>query len=111
MLLLPLLMAASCRTYIVDVTVENHTGAAINLLEVDYPSASFGVDSLPAGAVYHYHLQLQDSGPIKVTYIEGEKQQYTSTGPTVHQNQHGRLEIVLNPHGKTEFRPQLTPPN
>lgn len=111
MLLLPLLMAASCRTYVVDVTVENHTGGAINLLEVDYPSASFGVDSLPAGAVYHYHLQLQDSGPIKVIYTEGEKQQYKSTGPTVHQNQHGRLEIVLNPNGKTEFRPQLTPPN
>ena len=102
-------MAASCRTYIVDVTVENHTGGVVNQLEVDYPSASFGVDSLPDGAVYRYHLQLQDSGPVKVSYTEGEKRQYKSTGPTVHQGQHGRLEIILNPQGKTAYQPYLTP--
>jgi hypothetical protein len=110
-LLLPLLIAASCRTYIVNVTIENHTGGAVNLLEVDYPSASFGVDTIPPGAVYHYHLQLQDSGPIKISYMEGEKQKYTSTGPAVHQNQQGQLEIVLNANGKTEFHAQLAPPN
>ncbi len=110
-LLLPLLMAASCRSYIVHVTVVNHTGAAINLLEVDYPSASFGVDTLASGAEYHYHLQLEYHGPIKVQYTEGEKQQYTSTGPTVREGQHGQLEIVLDPNGKTEFHARLTPPN
>ena len=111
MLLAPLLIAASCRTYVVDVTVVNHTGGAVNLLEVDYPSASFGVNTIPAGGEVLYHLQLQNSGPIKVQYTEGLKQQYQSTGPTVHENQHGDLEIILNPGGKTEFRPHLTPPS
>ena len=110
MLLLPLLVAASCQSYIVRITVVNHTGGAINQLEVDYPSASFGVDTLPKGAAYHYRVQLQDSGPIKVSYTEGEKQQYKSTGPTVHEKQQGELEITLNPNGKTEFQPILTPP-
>jgi hypothetical protein len=110
LLLLPLLIAASCQSYIVRVTVVNHTGAAVNQLEVDYPSASFGVDTLAAGAVYHYRVQLQDRGPIKVQYTEGEKQQYKSTGPTVHEKQQGDLEIVLDPDGKTEFHPNLTPP-
>jgi hypothetical protein len=110
LLLLPLLMAASCRSYIVHLTVVNRTGVAVNLLEVDYPSASFGVDTLAAGAVYRYRLQLQDSGPIKVMYTEGEKQHYTSTGPTVHQKQQGDLEIVLDPDGKTEFHANLNPP-
>jgi hypothetical protein len=109
--LLPLLIAASCRSYIVQVTVENHTGGAVNLLEVDYPSASFGVDTLPAGAVYRYRLQLQDSGPITVQYTAGEKQQRKSTGPTVHEKQQGQIEIVLDPNGKTEFHPALNPPN
>lgn len=111
MLLLPLLMAASCRNYIVDVTVENRTGAAVNLLEVDYPSASFGVDSLAARAVFRYHVHLQDSGPLKVMYTDGQKHQHQSTGPTLHQGQKGQLQIVLAPDGKTEFHPQLTPPN
>lgn len=108
-LLTPLLMAASCRTYVVNVTVVNHTCGVVNLLEVDYPSASFGVDKLAAGGEFHYHLQLQNSGPVTVQYTEGVKQQYKSTGPTVHENQHGDLEIILNPGGKTEFHPQLTP--
>jgi hypothetical protein len=110
MLLLPLLMAASCRSYIVHLTVVNHTGSTVNLLEVDYPNASFGVDTLPAGSVYHYRLQLQDSGHIKVQYTAGEKQQYTSTGPTLHERQQGDLEIILDPNGKTEFHPHLNPP-
>ena len=111
MLLLPLLMAASCKNYIVVVTVENHTGGTVNLLEVDYPSASFGVDALAPGAAFPYHLQLQDSGPIKVMYADSRKQQHQSTGPTLHQGQKGQLEIVLNPNGKTEFHPELNPSN
>lgn len=110
-LLLPLLMAASCRSYIVHVTVVNHTGGVVNLLEVDYPSASFGVDTLAPGAEYHYHLQLEDSGPVKVMYTEGKTQDYKSTGPIVYEGQHGQLEIDLEPGGKTEFHPQLTSPN
>jgi hypothetical protein len=102
-------MAASCRAYIVNVTVVNHTGGPVDLLEVDYPSASFGVDTLAPGAEYHYHLQLEDSGPFKVQYTEGKTREFKSTGPTAHQGQHGDLEIVLNPDGKTEFRPHLTP--
>jgi hypothetical protein len=110
-LMLPLLMAASCRSYIVRVTVVNHTGGSVNQLEVDYPNASFGVDTLPAGGVYQYRLQLQDSGPVKVQYSAGEKQQYTSTGPTLHEKQQGEMEIVLDPKGKTEFHPNLNPPS
>jgi hypothetical protein len=109
-LLLPLLIAASCRNYIVDVTVENRTGGTVKLLEVDYPNASFGVDSLAPGAVFHYRVQLQDSGPIKVMYADSQKHQSQSTGPTLHQGQKGQLEIILNPNGKTEFHPELNPP-
>ena len=37
---------SACHSYHIDATIENRTGAPIQLLEVDYPSASFGVDSL-----------------------------------------------------------------
>lgn len=110
-LLLPLLMAASCRNYLVEVTVENRTGGPIELLEVDYPSASFGVDTLAAGAVFRYRVKLQDSGPVKVIYADIRKHQYQSTGPTLRQGQRGQLQIVLNPNGEIEFHPKLTPPN
>ena len=61
-----LLALSACHSYHVDATVENHTGAAIQLLEVDYPSASFGANTLAAGAVFSYRIQLRGIGPLKV---------------------------------------------
>ncbi len=110
-LLLPLaFVLAGCKSPGVEITVLNHTGGTVNLLEVDYPSASFGVNSLPAGAVYHYRVRLQDSGPVQAQFTEGRTRQYKSTGPTVHEKQEGRIEIVLDPDGKIKFYPQLDPP-
>jgi len=113
-LLLPaLLAAAGCHSYHVETTVLNRTGEAINLLEVDYPSASFGADSLAADAILHYRIQLRGSGQIKVQYTTGggaqAQHQEQMTGPELAERQEGRLQIVLLPQGKVEFHPELTP--
>jgi hypothetical protein len=101
--------STGCHSYHVDTTVENRTGAPIQLLEVDYPSASFGADALAARAVFHYRIQLQGSGPLKVQYTAGEGRQAQMTGPTVAERQEGKLQIVLLPGGKAEFHPELSP--
>jgi hypothetical protein len=110
----PLLLTLSgCHSYRIETTVRNRTGGPIQLLEVDYPSASFGADSLAAGADYHYRIQLRGAGPLKVQYTAGEGRQAQVTqidGPTVVERQEGELEIVLLPAGKAEFHPHLTPP-
>jgi hypothetical protein len=103
------MVLASCHSYHVDATVENRTGGAIQLLEVDYPSASFGADSLAADAVLPYHIQLRGSGPLKVQYTGSDGRQTQMEGPTLAERQEGRIEIVLLPGGKAEFHPQLTP--
>jgi hypothetical protein len=104
-----LLMVAGCHSYHIETTVENRTGAAIQLLEVDYPSASFGADSLAAGAAFHYRIQLRGSGPLKVQYTGGNGHQAQINGPTLAERQEGSLEIVLLPGGNAEFHPELTP--
>lgn len=100
---------AGCHSYHVDTIVENRTGGPITLLEVDYPSASFGDDSMSAGAVFHYRFQLQGNGPLKVQYTEAGRIQRQISGPTLVERQEGQLEIVLLPGGKAEFHPHLTP--
>jgi hypothetical protein len=104
-----LLVLAGCHSYHVDATVENRTGGTIQLLEVDYPSASFGADSLAAGAVLPYRIQLRGSGPLKVQYTGSDGRQTQVEGPALAERQEGRIEIVLLPGGKAEFHPQLTP--
>jgi len=108
-----LVAAAGCHSYHIETTVENRTGAPIQLLEVDYPSASFGADSLAADGVFRYRIQLRGSGPIKVLYtVTGASRAQHSVeieGPTLTERQEGRLQIVLLPGGKAEFHPELTP--
>ncbi|MGA9672162.1 MAG: hypothetical protein WBQ94_23315 [Terracidiphilus sp.] len=107
---LPLLaILTGCHSYHVDITIENRTGGAIQLLEVDYPSASFGSDTLAASGVYHYRIQLRGSGPIKVQYTAADGHQPQITGPALTERQQGKLEIVLLPDGKATFHPDLTP--
>jgi len=100
---------AACHSYHVDATVENRTGGPVQLLEVDYPSASFGADKLAPGEVYHYRIQLRGAGPLKVQFTPADGHQANINGPTVAERQEGSLQIVLLPAGKAEFQPHLTP--
>jgi hypothetical protein len=99
---------AGCRSHHIETTIENRTGGAIQLLEVDYPNASFGDNTLAADAAFHYRIQLQGSGPLKVQYTARDGKQHLISGPTVSEGQEGRLEIVLLPNGEADFHPQLT---
>lgn len=102
---------SACHSSHVDINVQNQTGAPIRLLEVDYPSASFGSDVLAAGATFHYRIQVQGGGPVKVQYTAGDGRQPQIQGPALAENQEGTLEIVLLPNGKAEFMPHLSGPH
>lgn len=101
--------ATGCHSYHIDATVENRTGSPIQLLEVDYPSASFGSNTLAAGADFHYRIQLRGSGQIKVQYTTPDEHPVQIDGPAVAERQEGALQIILLPGGKAEFQPHLTP--
>ena len=106
--LLPLLALTACRSSHVQITVENRTGAAIQLLEVDYPSASFGADQIAAGSDFHYRIQVQGSSPVKVSYTGPGAKQFQATGPELADHAQGSLTIVLLPGGKVEFHPNFS---
>ena len=106
--LLALTAITGCRSYHVSISVENRTGAAVQLLEVDYPSASFGADSLPSGANLTYRIQVRGTAPIKVQYTGAGGVQKQISGPALSEGDEGQLQIVLLPDGKAEFSPQLS---
>ena len=106
--LLPaLLLLAGCHSYYIDTTIKNHAGADIQLLEVDYPSASFGADRLAAGAALHYRFQVRGSGPLTLSYATSDGRQAHITGPNLFEREQGQLQIVLHPGAKADFTPQL----
>ena len=101
--------AVACHSYHIDATIENHTGGPISLVEVDYPTASFGMDSLAADGTFHYRLQTRNSGPLKVQYTATNGHSVQITGPTLYEKQEGTIQIDLLPNGKAEFHPSLRP--
>ncbi len=106
-----LMILAGCHSYHVETTVENRTGGPIQLLEVDYPSASFGVNSLAAGADYHYRIQLRGSGPIKVQYTAEDGSLVQVASPYSLSDQADfSLRIELLPHDvQFHLRPSSQP--
>jgi hypothetical protein len=102
-----LLAASGCKSYWVDSTVENQTGQPVHELEVDYPTASFGANTLAPGAAMHYRFQIRGSGPVKVEFTTGDGKTAHAQGLTLVEHQHGLLTIRLLPQGKIEFLPAL----
>jgi len=94
---LTLLALSGCASKYVQVAVRNQTGGSITLVEVDYPSASFGKETLGAGAEYDYRFKILGDGPTKVLWTDAERKQHEVAGPKLEEGQQGTLTVTLTP--------------
>lgn len=93
------LSLTACRSAYVQTTVSNHTAEPLSLIEVDYPSASFGTQDLAPGADFHYRFKVLGSGAMKIIYTDAERKEHTANGPLLVEGTEGPLAIVVNPTG------------
>jgi hypothetical protein len=98
-----------CRSKLVEVRVVNSGTTDLHNVEVDYPSASFGMSNLAAGATYVYRIELQDAGRMKVEFSDSKELPHIGNGPYVEQGQQGTLTLTLDGSGKNQWSPQLHP--
>ena len=99
--LLATLMATGCHSPYVVTTVSNHTSRPIELIEVDYPSASFGTQNLAPGADFHYRFKVLGSGSMKLLYTDSAHQDHKSDGPFLKEGAEGPLAILITDAGVT----------
>lgn len=92
-------LISGCRTPTVEASITNDTGAAIRVLEMDYPNASFGTSTLAPGATFHYRFVIQDPGHVSLSYSDLSGGDHKATGPTVDKGQQGTMLVVLGPSG------------
>jgi len=100
-LLTSLTAATGCHSAYVEATVSNRTDKPIELLEVDYPSASFGTQNLAPGADFHYRFKILGSGPTKLLYTDSAHQEHKSDGPFFKEGAEGSLAIAITTTGVT----------
>ncbi len=97
--LLPVLLFAGCHSPYVEATVSNQTQQRVTLIEVDYPSASFGTQALAPGADFHYRFKVLGEGKLKLTYTDAANKEQKSEGPNLKEGAEGPLRIIIQPGG------------
>lgn len=105
-LLLPL---TGCHSHYIQATIRNGTGVPLNVLQVDYPSASFGTQQLAPGGVFQYRFKLLGSGPVSITYIDAHNAEHKQKGPWLNEGQEGQLDIVMDAPDHATFQTRLKP--
>lgn len=101
---------SGCRSAYVETTLENQGPQAVSIVEVDYPSASFGVQTLAAHASYHYHFKIQGSGPVSISFTTPDRKVHEVKGPELAEGQHGSLRINVQPDGSVNWDKDLSLP-
>jgi hypothetical protein len=100
-LLTCLVAANGCHSPYVITTVSNRASQPIELLEVDYPSASFGTEALAPGTDFHYRFKVLGSGSMKLLYTDSAHHDHKSDGPFLKEGAEGPLTIVIADTGVT----------
>jgi hypothetical protein len=110
-----LLVFTGCHSTHVQATVSNHTGQPILLLEMDYPSASFGTQNLAPGADFHYRFKVLGTGNMHLTYTDQAHHDHKADGPYLNEDADGPVNITIAPDGvHWQTTPKTTmqaPPN
>lgn len=99
--LLPALSFLGCHSPFVEATVSNQTAQQLKLIEVDYPSASFGTQALAPGANFHYRFKVLGQGKLTLTYTDSANHEQKSEGPVLKEGAEGPLHITIRSDGTT----------
>lgn len=87
--------ALGCKSAFVEAVVRNKTDQPITLIEVDYPSASFGREALAAHADFHYRFKILGSGSTRIQWTDAHRSEHSTPGPELHEGQQGSVEISV----------------
>jgi hypothetical protein len=97
--LIPALVLTGCHSAFVTATIQNRTSQPLQLIEVSYPSASFGTQSLAPGDDFHYRFKVIGEDRIKLTYTDAMHQEQKSEGPFLKEGAEGPITIVVASDG------------
>jgi hypothetical protein len=102
-----MLTLTGCRSAYIDVTIANRTPDPLALIEVDYPSASFGTQALGPGQDFHYRFKVLGNGPTTILWTDGAHHEQKNSGPALREGDEGKLAITFNPNVSPTWNLQL----
>lgn len=89
------LTLTGCHSAYIETTISNRTAEQLSLVELDYPSASFGTQGLAPGQDFHYRFKVLGSGPTSLLWTDATHHDHKASGPALHENEEGTLTIAI----------------
>ena len=102
LLFLVLSAAAACtHSRVLKITVTNTSTEKLSTIVIDYPDASFGINSLEPGKSFDYKIKPTGTGALKIEFLNAQGADHVAAGPVVHKNDEGSIQIRLTRDGAT----------
>ncbi len=89
------LWLSGCRAHVVKISMTNTSAQPIKTIIVDYPSATFGKDTLAPGETYFSLIKPVDHGPIKVRFTDAQGVNHAYESISLQQGDDGSVNIKL----------------
>jgi hypothetical protein len=103
-----LLPLTGCHSAIIAATIANRSSEPLSLIELDYPSASFGTQSLAPGQDFHYRFKVLGNGATTVLWTDATHHDRKNAGPSLREGDEGSLTITFTPNVNPTWNLQLT---
>jgi hypothetical protein len=105
--LVVLVTLTGCHSAMIAATISNRTSEPLSLIEVDYPSASFGTQALGPGQDFHYRFKVLGSGAAAVLWTDAAHHDRKNSGPTLREGDEGALTVTFAPKANPTWNLQL----
>jgi hypothetical protein len=103
------LLLSGCQSPWVQATVVNDEDSPVNLVEVNYPGGSFGVQSIAPHSAFHYRFHILADGPVEIDFTGAGGHTQAIKGPQLNQEEEGTLQIDIQAGDKVAWSPNLQP--
>jgi hypothetical protein len=105
------LMAVSgCKSAWVQATVANDEDTPVNLVEVNYPGGSFGVQNIAPHSSFHYRFHILTDDKVEVEFTDAAGHSQDVKGPEMKQGEEGTLRIDIQAGNKVVWSTNLKRP-
>jgi sugar (pentulose or hexulose) kinase len=102
-----LLTLTGCHSAYIAATIANRTPEPLSLIEVDYPSASFGTQALAPGQDFHYRFKVLGNGATTILWTDAAHHDQKNSGPTLREGDEGTLTVTFNSSTSPTWNLQL----
>jgi len=94
--LVVLLAVSACNhSHVIQVNVTNASNEKVSTVVIDYPEATFGINSLEPGKSFQYKIKPTANGALKIAFRNARGMSREAAGPVVNKNDEGTIEIKL----------------